>query len=115
MVGREHEFGGIAFIAVGVLLGMAMYLDLAGPLGRGVETVVGWLTGIGRFLVPVALVAIGVALIRKGRSAAPVPAGHRMGIARAVAARAAAHRARPRARSWPTSTRWDAPADGSAR
>ena len=71
MEGREHEFGGIAFIAVGVLLGMAMYVDLAGPLGRGVETVVGWLTGIGRFLVPIALVAIGVALVRKGRSAHP--------------------------------------------
>ena len=71
MEGREHEFAGIGFIAVGVLLGMAIYLDLAGPLGRGVETVVGWLTGIGRFIVPIALVAVGVALVRKGRSTHP--------------------------------------------
>jgi len=68
MEGREHEFTGVGFIAVGVLLGLAIYFDLAGPLGRGVETVVGWLTGLGRFLVPIALVAIGAALVSKGRS-----------------------------------------------
>ena len=66
--GREHEFAGIGFIAAGVLLAMAIYLDLAGPLGRAVETVVGWLTGLGRYVVPVALVAVGVALVRQGRS-----------------------------------------------
>jgi len=66
--GREHEFAGIGFIAVGVLLGLAIYLNLAGPLGRGVETVVGWLTGLGRFVVPIALVAIGAALVGKGQS-----------------------------------------------
>ena len=66
--GREHEFAGIGFIAVGVLLGLAIYLDLAGPLGRGVETVVGWLTGLGRYIVPAALVAVGAALVGKGRS-----------------------------------------------
>jgi DNA segregation ATPase FtsK/SpoIIIE, S-DNA-T family len=68
MEGREHEFAGIGFIAVGVLLGLAIYLDLAGPLGRGVETVVGWLTGLGRYVVPIALVAIGAALVGKGQS-----------------------------------------------
>ena len=66
--GREHEFAGIGFIAVGVLLGLAIYLDLAGPIGHGVETVVGWLTGIGRYLVPIALIAVGAALVGKGRS-----------------------------------------------
>jgi DNA segregation ATPase FtsK/SpoIIIE, S-DNA-T family len=66
--GREHEFAGVGFIAAGVVLGLAIYLNLAGPLGRGIETVVGWLTGVGRFVVPVALVAIGAALVGKGRS-----------------------------------------------
>ena len=51
-----------------MLLGLAIYLDLAGPLGRGVETVVGWLTGLGRYVVPIALVAIGAALVGKGQS-----------------------------------------------
>ncbi|MEY2524479.1 MAG: segregation ATPase FtsK/SpoIIIE, family [Ilumatobacteraceae bacterium] len=66
--GREHEFAGIGFIATGVLLGLAIYVNLAGPLGRGVETVVGWLTGLGRFVVPIALIAIGAALVGKGQS-----------------------------------------------
>jgi S-DNA-T family DNA segregation ATPase FtsK/SpoIIIE len=32
---------------------------------------VGWITGIGRFLVPVVLIAIGIALVHKGRSSSP--------------------------------------------
>src|SRR4029079_11469146 len=44
------------------------YLDLAGPVGRGVETLVGWFTGLGRFLVPIALISIGIALVHKGQS-----------------------------------------------
>jgi S-DNA-T family DNA segregation ATPase FtsK/SpoIIIE len=66
---REDEFWGLGFIAVGVLLGLAIYLKLAGPLGKGATTVVGWFAGVGRYLVPVVLVGVGVALVRKGRSA----------------------------------------------
>ena len=66
--GREDEFIGIGFIVVGVLLGLGIYFNLAGPLGRGIETLIGWFTGLGRFVVPIALVGIGVALVRKGRS-----------------------------------------------
>jgi S-DNA-T family DNA segregation ATPase FtsK/SpoIIIE len=65
---RRDEFLGIGFLAVGVLMGLGVYVDLAGPFGRGVETVIGWFTGLGRFLVPPVLVAVGVALVRKGRS-----------------------------------------------
>ena len=70
--GREHEFIGVALLAVGVLLGLAMYLDLAGPLGRGIEEFVGWFLGMGRYLLPVVLVASGVALVKKGQSSSPV-------------------------------------------
>ena len=66
--GREDELWGIGFIGAGMLIGLAVYVDLAGPLGRGVETLVGWFTGLGRFIMPIALVGIGVALVRKGRS-----------------------------------------------
>ena len=66
--GREHEFIGIAFIIGGVLIGLAIYFKLAGILGRLVTDLLGFLAGLGRFVVPVALVAIGVALIRSGRS-----------------------------------------------
>ncbi len=69
--GREHEFVGIALIGVAVLLGLAVYMDLAGPLGRGIETLAGWLFGLGRYAVPAMLVAVGVSLLRKGRSASP--------------------------------------------
>ncbi|MEN9644533.1 MAG: hypothetical protein RL238_1202 [Actinomycetota bacterium] len=65
---REDEFLGLGLIALGVLLGLAIYLSLAGPFGRGANTVVGWFAGVGRYLVPVILVGVGVALVRKGRS-----------------------------------------------
>jgi S-DNA-T family DNA segregation ATPase FtsK/SpoIIIE len=54
-----------------VLLGLAIYWNLAGPLGRGIEKLVGWITGIGRFVVPVMLIAVGIALVHKGRSSSP--------------------------------------------
>ena len=69
--GREHEFIGLVLIGIGVLLGLAMYLDLAGPLGRGIETFVGWILGLGRYILPVVLVAGGVALVRKNQSSSP--------------------------------------------
>ena len=70
--GREHEFIGLVLIGVGVLLGLAIYFDLAGPLGRGIEAFVGWFLGLGRFVLPVVLVASGVALVKKGQSSSPI-------------------------------------------
>ena len=69
--GREPEFAGLGLIGLAILLGLAVYVTLAGPLGRGIETLAGWLFGLGRYAVPVVLVAIGVSLLRKGRSASP--------------------------------------------
>ncbi len=69
--GREHEFLGLVLVGVGVLLGLAIYVDLAGPLGRGVEAFVGWFFGLGRYVLPVVLVASGVALVKKGQSSSP--------------------------------------------
>jgi S-DNA-T family DNA segregation ATPase FtsK/SpoIIIE len=58
-------------IGLAVLMGLAVYVNLAGPLGRGIETLAGWLFGLGRYAVPVVLVAAGVSFLRKGRSASP--------------------------------------------
>lgn len=69
--GREHEFIGVVLLGFGVLLGLAMYFDLAGPFGRGVEAFVGWFLGLGRFVLPVALVSSGIALVKKGQSSSP--------------------------------------------
>ncbi len=69
--GRENEFVGLGLIGLAALLALAVYVDRAGPLGRGIETLAGWLFGLGRYAVPVVLVAIGIAFLRKGRSASP--------------------------------------------
>ncbi len=70
--GREHEFIGIVLVGAGVLIGLATYFDLAGPLGRAVEAFVGWFLGLGRFVLPVVLVSSGVALVKKGQSSSPI-------------------------------------------
>ncbi|MEM8619085.1 MAG: DNA translocase FtsK 4TM domain-containing protein [Actinomycetota bacterium] len=70
--GREHEFLGLGLIGVAVLLGLAMYVDLAGPVGTAVETLIGWFTGLGRFAVPVVLAVAGIALVRRGQTSSPI-------------------------------------------
>ena len=70
--GREHEFLGLVLIGAGIVLGLAMYLDLAGPLGAGIETSIGWFLGIGRYLLPVVLLVSGGALVRKHVSSSPI-------------------------------------------
>jgi DNA segregation ATPase FtsK/SpoIIIE, S-DNA-T family len=69
--GREHEFIGLAFVGSAVLLALAIYFDLAGPLGRAVETLFGWLFGLGRLALPPVLAAVGVSMIKRGRSHSP--------------------------------------------
>ena len=70
--GREHEFLGLGLIGGGVLCALAVYVDLAGPLGRGIETLIGWFMGLGRFAVPLILVTTGVSFVKRGRSYSPV-------------------------------------------
>ena len=62
IAGREHEFLGLVLIGAAILLGLAMYFDLAGPLGRGVETVFGWLAGLGRYALPVVLIGASISI-----------------------------------------------------
>jgi len=70
--GREHEYIGLGLVGAGVLLGLAIYLGLAGVLGRGVSELFGYFVGLGRYAVPIGLVSAGVALVKKGESASPV-------------------------------------------
>ncbi|MEM1335013.1 MAG: hypothetical protein AAGG08_16305, partial [Actinomycetota bacterium] len=58
---RQTEFIGLGLVGVGVLLGLAIYFGLAGVLGDGVEALFGWILGLGRFVVPIATVLVGVA------------------------------------------------------
>jgi S-DNA-T family DNA segregation ATPase FtsK/SpoIIIE len=66
--GRENEFRGIAIVVAGVLAGLGVYLNVAGPVGDGIDTALGWVLGLGRFLLPPALVALGVVVIRRNES-----------------------------------------------
>jgi DNA segregation ATPase FtsK/SpoIIIE, S-DNA-T family len=68
VTGRENEVGGIALVVAGLLAGVAIYAKLAGPVGRGISDAFAWVGGVGRYVAPIGLVAIGVALIRKRRS-----------------------------------------------
>ena len=72
VAGKEHDLTGVVLIGVGAVLALAMYFDLGGPLGRALDTFVGWFFGLARYLVPIALIAVGVAFIRKGRSSSPL-------------------------------------------
>ncbi|WP_083912176.1 DNA translocase FtsK [Corynebacterium mastitidis] len=61
---REHSDGiGLSLIGVAVVLGASVWFDIAGPIGefiaRGVHAVI----GAGAFVLPVALVALAVALM----------------------------------------------------
>jgi S-DNA-T family DNA segregation ATPase FtsK/SpoIIIE len=66
--GRENEFLGIGIVVVAVLAALAIYLDVAGPLGDAIDTGLGWLVGLGRFFLPPAIALLGVALIRRNES-----------------------------------------------
>lgn len=63
--GREVEFWGVALISAGIVLVLSMYLHMAGPLGEAIDTSFGWLLGLGRFALPVVIVGIGVAMVRR--------------------------------------------------
>jgi DNA segregation ATPase FtsK/SpoIIIE, S-DNA-T family len=67
----------LALIALGLLAGLGIYSDLAGPVGEGLSVAFGATLGLTRVLAPVALVVAGVALVAGRRdddadSAAPV-------------------------------------------
>lgn len=62
--GRETELAAIAAFVIGVLIALAVYVDLAGPVGRGADTALGAVIGIGRYFLPVVAVTIGAILLR---------------------------------------------------
>jgi S-DNA-T family DNA segregation ATPase FtsK/SpoIIIE len=66
----------VALVALGLLAGLGIYADLAGPLGRGLDDAFGALVGVLRVLAPVALV-VGGALLLRGPRDADDPVGRR--------------------------------------
>jgi DNA segregation ATPase FtsK/SpoIIIE, S-DNA-T family len=62
--GRENELAAIGAFAVGILIALAVYFRLAGPVGRGADTGLGAAIGLGRYLMPPVAGLIGWSLLR---------------------------------------------------
>ncbi|MCX7621050.1 MAG: DNA translocase FtsK [Acidimicrobiales bacterium] len=62
--GHGHDAIGLGLIVVGTVAGLGSYADAAGPVGRAFAGGSGWLLGRAALAVPVALVVIGILLIR---------------------------------------------------
>ncbi len=75
--GHWHDVWGVLAVALGVLAGLGLYADLAGPLGETLADALG--SALGRFslVVPVVLVVVGAVLIRGPRSDADGTEGSR--------------------------------------
>ena len=71
IAGREHEFIGLLLIVAAIILAAGIYLDFAGILGDGIEWLGGALAGLGRYVLPVILLAVGISFIRSSRSSSP--------------------------------------------
>ncbi len=61
--GHGADFAGLVAIGVGLVAALGVYLDAAGPVGRGVADAVGVVVGAARILVPPVLIAVGAMLI----------------------------------------------------
>ena len=59
---QADDVWGVVLIVLAVLIALAFF-DKAGPFGRGLVSALGFLLGIWGYLVPVALVGVGAALI----------------------------------------------------
>jgi S-DNA-T family DNA segregation ATPase FtsK/SpoIIIE len=62
--GHSGDLLGLLGITLGIVAGMGVYADVAGPVGRGLDTAFGTIVGSARLIVPVALLAFGVVLVR---------------------------------------------------
>jgi S-DNA-T family DNA segregation ATPase FtsK/SpoIIIE len=58
------DVAGLLCIALGIVAGMGVYANAAGPVGRSLDTSIGMVVGWGRVVVPIALTALGIVLVR---------------------------------------------------
>ena len=78
-MGRQaFDIWGLVGLVLGALCALAVYSDLAGPVGHSFDRGAEWLLGGARYLVPLAVALLSWALIREGhprRRAFPTGAG----------------------------------------
>ncbi len=62
--GHRRDIWGVFFVVLGLITGLGVYLDSAGPIGNGLARFFGSVVGLARVLLPLAFVAVGIVLIR---------------------------------------------------
>ena len=62
---RAGELMGMFFVVLGVLLSLSVYVSVVGPVGRGLDTSLRWTVGLGRYVLPVVCLGLGVALLKR--------------------------------------------------
>ena len=67
--GHGHDVWGLLAIVTGVVAGLGIYANVAGPVGRGLAQGIGVGVGLASWLAPPALVGFGVLLVRGPRTA----------------------------------------------
>lgn len=53
------------FMVLGVLLSLSVYVSVVGPVGRGLDTSLRWTVGLGRYVLPIVCLGLGVALLKR--------------------------------------------------
>ncbi|MEY4400237.1 MAG: translocase FtsK [Actinomycetota bacterium] len=62
---RAGELMGMFFLVLGVLLSLSVYVSVVGPVGRGLDTSLRWTVGLGRYVLPIVCLGLGVALLKR--------------------------------------------------
>ncbi|NDC47212.1 MAG: hypothetical protein EBZ68_06525 [Actinobacteria bacterium] len=56
---------GMFLLVLGVLLSLSVYVSVVGPVGRGLDTSLRWTVGLGRYVLPIVCLGLGVALLKR--------------------------------------------------
>ena len=71
--GRGADLFGLFLIVAGVLCALGIYSGTSGLLGQAFDEGFGWAMGVFRYLAPFAIIAAGLAVIRRGGEAHALP------------------------------------------
>ena len=63
--GRGNEMLGLSLVLGGLLAGLSIYLEQAGPVGDVVDGAAGWTIGVIKLVLPVLMVVTGLAMFRE--------------------------------------------------
>jgi DNA segregation ATPase FtsK/SpoIIIE, S-DNA-T family len=68
VAGHEDDLVGLVLLGFSLLLGFAIYADLAGPVGSWLADAAGAVFGLGRYGLPPLLAVVGIAFVADGRN-----------------------------------------------